>query len=271
MSATVLLGTQGWKVGAWVGPFYPHGTTSADKLTMYARAFNTVEIGSSSFAIPAEPVVRDWAEQVPGEFRFACKVPQRVTHERQLQDTEIVVRRFLDRVSVLGERLGPLLVQLSPAFRPNEENHAIVDAFCGALPTEFQWAVEFRHVGWMTGATLGMLRSHGIATVLTDSRWISREMMPDLALEPTADFAYLRWEGTGRRLTDVSRPQLDRDGELDLWQDVINTLAERVATIYGYFDDQFQGHAPHSVRTLQERLGQAPVSPEAMREQAELF
>ncbi len=213
MSAAVLLGTQGWKVGAWVGPFYPHGTTSADKLTMYARAFNTVEIGSSSFAIPAEPVVRDWAEQVPGAFRFACKVPQKVTHERQLQDTEIIVRRFLDRVSVLGERLGPLLVQLSPAFRPNEENHAIVDAFCGALPTEFQWAVEFRHVGWMTGATLGMLRSHGIATVLTDSRWISREMMPDLALEPTADFAYLRWEGTGRRR---SRPRFLRGHSFDV-------------------------------------------------------
>ena len=271
MSTTVLLGTQGWKVGAWVGPFYPHGTTSADELATYARAFNTVEVGTSSFGIPAEPVVRDWAEQVPGEFRFAFKVPQQVTHERQLQDTEIIVRRFLDRVSVLGERLGPLLVQLSPAFRPNEENRAIVDAFCGTLPPEFQWAVEFRHAGWMTDATLDMLRNHDVGTVLADSRWIPREMIPDLALEPTSDFGYLRWEGTGRRLTDVSRPQLDRDRELDLWQGVINTLAERVATIYGYFDDQFQGHAPHSVRTLQERLGQAPVSPEAMREQAELF
>ena len=271
MSTTVLLGTQGWKVGAWVGPFYPHGTTSADELATYARAFNTVEVGTSSFGIPAEPVVRDWAEQVPGEFRFAFKVPQQVTHERQLRDTEIIVRRFLDRVSVLGERLGPLLVQLSPAFRPNEENRAIVDAFCGTLPPEFQWAVEFRHAGWMTDATLDMLRNHDVGTVLADSRWIPREMIPDLALEPTSDFGYLRWEGTGRRLTDVSRPQLDRDRELDLWQGVINTLAERVATIYGYFDDQFEGHAPHSVRALQERLGQSPVPPEAMREQAELF
>lgn len=271
MPAAIMLGTQGWKVGAWVGPFYPPETRSTQMLGSYARAFDTVEVGSSAFAIPAEPVVRDWAEQVPDEFRFAFKVPQQVTHERQLQEAEVIVRRFLDRVSVLGDRLGPLLIQLSPAFRPTEENSAIVDAFCATLSSEFRWAIEFRHAGWMTGSTLDMLRGHGVATVLTDSRWIPREMIPDLALEPTADFGYVRWEGTGRRLTDVSRPQVDRDRELDLWQDVINTLAQRASTIYGYFDNQFQGHGPHSVRTLQGRLGQTPVQPEAMREQAELF
>jgi uncharacterized protein YecE (DUF72 family) len=123
----------------------------------------------------------------------------------------------------------------------------------------------------MTGATFDMMRSHGIATVLTDGRWIPREMMPELALEPTASFAYLRWEGIGRRLTDLSRPQLDRRNELDLWEDVVQALSDRVTTIFGYFDDQFEGHAPHSVRMFQERLGQQPVPPEAIREQAELF
>ncbi len=95
--------------------------------------------------------------------------------------------------------------------------------------------------------------------------------MTDLALEPTAPFGYIRWEGTGRRLTDVSKPQLDREEELDLWEKVVATLSARVSTIFGYFDNQFQGHAPHSARSFQERLGQEPVLPEAMREQAELF
>ncbi len=271
MTAELYLGTQGWKVGAWVGPFYPHGTRSANMLATYARAFKSVEVGSSSFAIPAAPIVEEWADHVPTGFRFALKVPQQVTHERQLQDTHRLVRRFTERVSVLGERLGPLLLQMSPSFRPTDDNRAVVNTFCETLPKGFRWAMEFRHPGWLTGATMDVLRSHDVATVLTDARWIPRDMMTDLALEPTAPFGYIRWEGTGRRLTDVSKPQLDREEELDLWEKVVATLSARVSTIFGYFDNQFQGHAPHSARAFQERLGQEPVLPEAMREQAELF
>ncbi len=271
MSATILLGTQGWKVRAWVGPFYPHGTKAGQMLEVYSRAFPSVEVGSSAFAIPAGPVVEDWSAQVPSDFRFALKVPQQVTHERQLTDTERIVRRFLDRVSLLGERLGPLLVQLSPSFRPTEENQAVLEAFCASLSSDYRWAIEFRHPGWMTGATLDRLRAHKVATALTDARWMPRDMMPELALEPTADFAYLRWEGTGRRLTDFSKVQLEKDRELALWEQVVATLAGRVSTIFGYFDDQFQGHAPHSARSFQELVGLESVAPEAMREQAELF
>jgi uncharacterized protein YecE (DUF72 family) len=92
-----------------------------------------------------------------------------------------------------------------------------------------------------------------------------------LALEPTADFAYLRWEGTGRRITDYSRVQVDRDQEFDHWERVIEVLRPRVKMIVGYFDDRFQGHAPHSARTMQERLQLPVVEPSALREQAELF
>lgn len=271
MTADLYLGTQGWKVGAWVGPFYPQGTRSANMLATYARAFNSVEVGSSSFAIPAAPIVEEWSHQVPADFRLALKVPQQVTHERQLQDANRIVRRFTERVSVLGERLGPLLLQMSPSFRPTDDNRAVVNTFCATLPTDFRWAMEFRHPGWLTGATLDVLRSHDVATVLTDARWIPRDMMADLALEPTARFAYIRWEGTGRRLTDVSKPQFDREGDLDLWVHIVETLSARVSTIFGYFDNQFEGHAPHSVRRFQKRLGQTPVMPDAMREQAELF
>lgn len=271
MRAEVFLGTQGWKVGAWVGPFYPRGTKSARMLGVYARAFPTVEVGSTSFAIPAEPVVRGWCEDVPPGFVFALKVPQQVTHERRLVDAERILRRFLDRAGLLGDRLGPLLLQLSPAFYPSHENHVVLENFVATLPEGFRWAIEFRHAGWIVGETLDLLRARKVATVLADGRWIRREMMTELALEPTADFAYLRWEGTGRKLQDLSRPQIERDRELEVWTGVVRRLGERVGTIYCYFDNQFQGHAPHSAREFQERLGQSPVSPEALKEQAELF
>ena len=271
MAARLFIGTQGWKVGAWSGPFYPHGTKSAQMLEVYAKAFDTVEVRATSYAIPAEPIVQEWGDAVPDTFRFALKVPQQITHERRLKDTEKVMRRFLGRAELLGERLGPLLVQMSPAFRPSTDSQAVLTAFLRTLPAGFQWAVEFRHPGWMVGQVFDQLRELGAAVVLTDGRWIRRDMMPELALEPTADFAYLRWEGTGRLLSDVSKAQIDRREEFDLWVDVVRSVSERVSTVYGYFDDQFQGHAPHSARQLQERFGLQPIEPEALREQAELF
>jgi uncharacterized protein YecE (DUF72 family) len=271
MPARILIGTQGWKVGSWIGPFYPHGTRSRDFLEVYSRAFPTVEVGSTAFSIPAEPAVQEWVEGVPEGFVFALKVPQQVTHERRLADTELVIRRFLDRVSGLGERLGPLLLQMSPAFRPSDASLDLLRGFLSELPEGFRWAIEFRHPGWLAPQTMEVLRRHRVACAMVDARWTPREMANELALEPTADFAYLRWEGTGRRLTDYSRAQLDREQEFERWEQVVRLLRSRVDMIFGYFDDTFQGHAPHSARAMQERLHLPVVRPSALREQAELF
>ena len=46
------VGTQGWNYDAWVGPFYPTGTRPANYLQTYARAFNTVEVDSTFYAVP---------------------------------------------------------------------------------------------------------------------------------------------------------------------------------------------------------------------------
>jgi uncharacterized protein YecE (DUF72 family) len=271
MKADVLLGTQGWDYGAWVGTFYPQGTKPAGMLSVYSRAFPTVEIESTSYGLPPDPAVQSWNDSVPADFRFALKVPQEITHERRLVDTGRVLRRFVDRVRPLEERLGPLLVQLSPAFRPTRSNLTILQQFLEGLPAGVRWAMEFRHPGWVTPATSEFLRARGVALVLVDGRWIPRDMMAELAIEPTADFGYVRWSGTGKRLADFSYPQLERERELELWGSVIARLGERVSTIYGYFSNHYQGHAPHSARDLQQLVGQEPVAPETLQEQGELF
>ena len=162
-------------------------------------------------------------------------------------------------------------MQLSPGFRATDANRDALVRFLEELPTDLRWAFEFRHPGWITPGTMELLRSRNAALVLVDGRWIRREMMTELAIEPTADFAYLRWIGRDRRLTDFSRPQYDRTRELRVWADAIRKLEGRVHTVFGYFNNYFQGHAPHSVRELQRLLGQEPVEPDALREQAELF
>ncbi|HEX8431134.1 MAG TPA: DUF72 domain-containing protein, partial [Longimicrobium sp.] len=84
MSAPVRIGTQGWNYAAWVGPFYPDGTRAPDFLATYARAFDTVEVDSTFYAVPAAKTVKRWAERTPDGFIFALKMPQEVTHERRL-------------------------------------------------------------------------------------------------------------------------------------------------------------------------------------------
>jgi uncharacterized protein YecE (DUF72 family) len=271
MGAALLLGTQGWNHPAWVGPFYPPGTRARDMLRVYAHAFSTVEVDSTFYAIPAEVIVRSWRESVPEGFVFSLKVPQEITHERRLVDVERLLRRFCSRVGVLGTALGPLLVQLSPAFHPNAGNREALRAFVESLPGEFRWAVEFRHGGWLDGETLELLRQYNVALALADSRWIKRGLVLEMVIEPTADFAYVRWMGEQRRLRDVSHVQLDREQELAAWGRALQALAERVGTVYGYFNNQYQGHGPESARAMQRLLGLDAVAPELLQEQVELF
>ncbi len=89
--------------------------------------------------------------------------------------------------------------------------------------------------------------------------------MLELAADPTADFCYVRWMGLDRRITDFSRPQLDREEELAAWAEVFKSLPASVDTVYGYFNNQFQGHSPHSARRMQRLVGQQPVEPTALQ------
>ncbi len=271
MSANVLLGTQGWNYPAWVGPFYPVGTRSPDMLGIYARAFDTVEIDSTFYAIPAEPVVAAWRDRVSEGFLFSLKIPQQVTHEQRLVDAEPVLARFLRRAEILGDRLGPLLLQLSPEFKPNADTRRDLRGFVEGLSDQFRWAIEFRHSQWLNSDTLDLLRRHNVALTLVDGRWIRRRSMLDHARDPTADFGYVRWMGHNRRFTDYSAVQVDRSRELSMWAMALAALAGRVKTMFGYFNNHYQGHSPHTAREFQRMVGQRPVEPETLQEQVELF
>src|SRR6185312_1688448 len=105
MPSTVRIGTQGWNYDAWVGPFYPPDTRASDFLAVYARAFDTVKVDSTFYAVPPERTIQSWAERTPGH---------------RLRDCADLTAQFFDRVRTLGSKLGPVLVQLGPEFGPSE-------------------------------------------------------------------------------------------------------------------------------------------------------
>jgi len=262
------VGTQGWNYPAWVGPFYPAGTKPHDFLSFYSRAFGTVEVDSTYHATPGEHVVRGWAERVPARFSFALKLPRELTPEAQAPDPEQLTL-FCERARLLGEKLGPLLVQLGPEFGPDRWD--TVAAFLARLPAGLRWAVEFRQRGWVGPKLLDLLHRHGVALVLVEGRWLEREEMIELAIRPTVDFAYVRWMGGGKRIEDFSAVQVSRDRELSMWAMALAALAARVSSVYGYFSNHFQGHAPASAREMQRLIGVSPVEPDKLRSQTSLF
>jgi uncharacterized protein YecE (DUF72 family) len=265
----IRIGTQGWNYDAWVGPFYPSGTRAADFLTVYARAFDTVEVDSTFYAVPPVKTVRGWVERTPPGFKFALKLPQEITHERRLRPADDLLALFFDRARELEDKLGPVLVQLGPDFGPAEL--PALAKFLPRLPGDVQVAVEFRQRGWITDGVLALLAEHDVALALTDARWIPRRQMLALAERPTARFAYVRWMGPNRDIVDYSRVQVDRSRELELWSRAVAALVTLGLPVYGYLNNHFAGHSPSSARDLQRLLGQTPVAPDQLGEQLSLL
>jgi uncharacterized protein YecE (DUF72 family) len=269
MPGDIRIGTQGWNYDAWVGPFYPARTRAADFLAIYARAFGTVEVDATFYATPPARTVRGWVDRTPPGFVFALKLPQEITHERRLRDAAEPTARFFDRARELGDRLGPVLMQLGPDFGPSEL--PALAAFLPELPRDLRVAVEFRHRGWMHEGLLALLAEYNVALALTDARWIPRKQMLALAAQPTADFAYVRWMGPDRGIVDYSRIQVDRTRELEAWSHALWGLSERQRNVYGYVNNHFAGHSPASARDLQRMLGQPAVDPDRLGDQMSLF
>lgn len=265
----VYLGTQGWNYDAWVGPFYPEGTRAPDFLTVYARAFNSVEVDSTFYAIPPSKTVKAWARRTPPDFVFSLKLPQEITHERRLRDVEGLTAEFCERARELGPKLGPILIQFGPDFGAVEL--PALAHFLPHLPRDMRFAIEFRQRGWIHDGVLALLADHNIALTVTDGRWIPRKQMLSLAARPTADFIYARWMGPDRSIVDYSRVQVDRTAELELWSSVLWPLVEQGRVAYGYVNNHFAGHSPASVRELQRLMKQTVVDPEAIGEQMTLF
>ncbi|MBA3343012.1 MAG: DUF72 domain-containing protein [Gemmatimonadaceae bacterium] len=267
--ARIHIGTQGWNYEAWVGPFYPVNTRPADYLSIYSRAFGSVEVDSTFYGVPAVTTFRSWAERTPHDFVFALKMPQEVTHEQRLRDTLGVSEQFYEGVRELGGKLGPILVQLGPDFDPSQLP-ALVN-FVGNAPKDLRFTIEFRHRGWMTEGVIALLREWNIGLTLVDGRWIPRRVMLALARRPTADFAYIRWMGPNRDLIDYSRVQVDRTREIEAWTEAIVDISSQVNDVFGYVANTFTGHSPATAREIQHRLGQQPVDPDSLGEQLSLL
>jgi uncharacterized protein YecE (DUF72 family) len=184
---TVYIATPGWQYDDWRRRFYPERLPQRAWLSYYAARFRAVEVNSTFYRLPKRGTVRSWAEAVPDEFVFALKLSRYVTHIRRLKDAKDSVARFMDVASALGDKLGPLLMQLPENFHRDLE---LLYEALAAFPDGVRVAVELRHDSWFTPELQDVLRRHNVALCLAD-----RGSRPVSPLWRTADWGYVRFHG----------------------------------------------------------------------------
>src|SRR5205807_8167967 len=128
--------------------------------------FRSVEINNTIYRMPKESVVETWAAEVPADFKFVLKAPQRITHTQRLKASADSLSYLLKVAGALKERLGPLLFQLPPYLKKDLPRLA---EFLALLPRERRAALEFRHESWFDEEIFGLLREHQAALCIAEA------------------------------------------------------------------------------------------------------
>jgi uncharacterized protein YecE (DUF72 family) len=115
--ARVLIGTSGWHYDSWRGPFFPKGLPIKHQLQYCASQFSTAELNGVFYRTPTTKAVREWYKQTGNDFVFAWKASKYITHWKRLSpNSKSSLELLEDRLSLLGEKAGPVLFQLPPHF-----------------------------------------------------------------------------------------------------------------------------------------------------------
>ena len=214
-------GTSGYSYKEWCGHFYPEKLPGTAMLRYYAERFRTVEINNTFYRMPAESMLTQWTQQVPGNFAFTLKAPRRITHDNRLRDSEGNVAEFIRRAEILGDRLGVILFQLPPYLKKDVPR---LNDFLALLPEGKQFAFEFRNETWQDDEIYDTLRRRGAILCVTDTD------EGDTPFVATVDCGYLRLRRTHYN-----------DEELAAWAAQIAAKALPRTYVYFMHEDEALG------------------------------
>lgn len=239
--AQVRIGTSGWRYDSWRGKFFPVGLRLDDQLQYYATQFSAVELNGVFYRTPMPDAVMRWRDQTGADFIFSWKASKYITHWKRLSEgSEDSLALLHDRVSCLGRKAGPLLFQLPPNFKADDERLA---RFLKLLRRRHRHVFEFRHQSWYRPSILRLLADHNVALCLSDHHDAPAPW------ERTADFVYIRGHGPGGRYKGhYSSAQLEE------WARYIKAWKRRSIDVYTFFDNDQKAAAPADALKLQSLL-----------------
>lgn len=227
----IQVGTSGYGYKEWKGIFYPEKISPHEMLHFYGERFNTVEINYTFYHMPTVAGLTSWAEQVPDDFTFALKAPQVITHFKLLKNCGDETKYLFKTLSVLENKLGPVLFQLPGSFRANPQS---LEDFLAHIPAHVHCAFEFRSKSWFKDDILELLRARDCSLCTADT-----DEKPADEIISTASWGYLRL-----RRSDYT------DAHLSRWLDRI--LAQKWERAFVFFKHEEEAKGPELARRFRE-------------------
>ncbi|ERN40538.1 hypothetical protein KR51_00030860 [Rubidibacter lacunae KORDI 51-2] len=280
------LGCAFWSYKEWAGEFFPPGSRPTDYLRLYSQRLRAVEGNTTFYATPDAATIRRWAAETPPGFAFCPKLPRTVSHAGSLVPQLPEALAFVERLHALGDRLGPLFLQLPPSYGPDAIDDLeqflmqFLQCWQERFPDRFSTtiaeprslaksdplprsglSVEVRHPSWFVAShadrLTDCLASLGVARVLLDTRpvyWtpddpqVGARRKPDVPLHPqvTAGFTHVRF---------ISHPEPARnDRFLNEWAERVAAWLHQGTQVYFFVHCPQETRSPHTARDFQKRL-----------------
>lgn len=266
------LGLAVWGFEGWIGSFQPAGVRKADMLRRYAERMVCVEGNDSFYGVPSAAVLARRVAETPPHFRFCPKLPRAISHEGDLDRNIDEALRFAAHMRAgLGERLGPMFLQLPPRFGP--EGGPALARFLNPWRRQagVPLLVEVRHPGWYRPGPQArldrMLARMGLGRVVLDTRPLydgpgdpqagNPRKKPPVPLHPvvTGDIAMVRF---------ISHPEPEANtAALEGWAAQVHAWLEAGTTVYFFVHCPQEAFSPGTARRFQALLEArgAPVPP----------
>ncbi|RAK58088.1 DUF72 domain-containing protein [Phenylobacterium deserti] len=238
MAPRVRIATAGWAIPRAVAEQFP---AEGSGLERYAGRFDAVEINSTFYRSHRTSTYERWAAQTPAHFRFALKLPRAITHAARLVDADAALAAFRVEAEPLGDKLGPLLVQLPPSL---VFEAPLAKRFWTALREHWSGPVvcEPRHASWFEADADAMLAGFRVARAAADPA------LSEAAARPGgwSGLAYWRWHGSPRMYYSAyDETQL---------QALASELQVRPGEVWCVFDNTTSGAAAANALDLQARV-----------------
>jgi uncharacterized protein YecE (DUF72 family) len=273
----VRVGTSGWSypggTGTWNGVFYPKKKAGFDELEFYAEHFDTVEVNSSFYRVPAISAVRGWAERTPANFEFSLKLYQKFTHPEMFlkatgQDPSDLDRRDVDEFRAAIDplahagKLGALLAQFPASFRNDANARGYLEWLLTAFKG-YQVAIELRHRSFSEdpGEAMQILAAHGAALVQIDEPKFKDSIRQNRRPNVTTLY-YMRLHGRNAAEWWSHEKSEDRynylysNAELDPIVEDIEDASRDAKKTYVYANNHFSAKSVANAVTIKHKLGQ---------------
>lgn len=240
------VGCTGWSMPQWNGVWYPKDCKSTNYLKEYSNQFNTIEHNTTHYRIPDTALVLKWKNESSADFRFCPKIPQSISHSRDLGLNTNEMRLFTENILLLEEKMGCCFMQLPPHF--GIERLALLESFLQKWSLQLPLAIEIRHESIFNEPKnshrfFDLLEKYQVASVITDVSG-RRDVLHQRL---TNDIAMIRFVGNDLHPTDYER--------IDEWTECLkNWFSQGLEQVFFFTHEPENLKAPDLALYMTEQL-----------------